>query len=96
VCLASTQLHLLGFVETRCKEEVYCFELRVEKEYLGKTSERITVRYSEQSAIYDPENYQLSLHKSKIIEGSHLRLLLAADPTRPVGNYNALIIWIGD
>jgi hypothetical protein len=93
---ASSPVHLLGFVETLCADEFYCFELRVENEFLNVAPERITVRFDNNSNIYDPENYELTLQQSNIIEGSHLRLLLTPDPTRSGHNYDALFIWIGD
>ena len=94
--VASASVHLLGFVESLCIGETNCFELRVEKEYLDFAAHRILVRYNEASKIYDPENYELSLQQSNIIEGSHLRLLLVLDPDRLDHSYNAQFIWIGD
>ena len=93
---ASSSVHLLGFVASLCSGETNCFELRVEKEYIDLAAERIVVRYDETSNIYDPENYELTLQQSNIIEGSHLRLLLIPDTTRSEDNYDALFIWIGD
>jgi len=93
---ASTSVHLLGFVETLCAGETNCFELRVEKEYLDLAASRIIVRFDRNSKIYDPENYELTLQQSNIIEGSHLRLLLLADDDGPESNYHAQFIWIGD
>ena len=93
---ASSPVHLLGSVDSRCVGETNCFELRVEKEYLDLAAERIVVRYDETSNIYDPENYELTLQQSNIIEGSHLRLLLIPDTTNSADSYDALFIWIGD
>ena len=94
--VASPSVHLIGFVESLCVGETNCFELRVEKEYLNLTAHRIVVRYDEASSIYDPENYELTLQQSNIVEGSHLRLLLVPDTGRNDHNYNAQFIWIGD
>ena len=93
---ASPSVHLLGFVETLCAGENNCFELRVEKEYLDLAASRIIVRFDLNSKIYDPENYELTLQQSNIIEGSHLRLLLMPDDDGPESNYHAQFIWIGD
>ena len=93
---ASSSVHLLGFVETLCADETNCFELRVEKEYLDLAASRIIVRFDRNSQIYDPENYELTLQQSNIIEGSHLRLLLSADSDSPGPDYYAQFIWIGD
>lgn len=89
-------VHLLGFVERLCAHEPHCFELRVEKEYVGVVGRRITVRFKQVTAIFDPENYELTLEQSNIIPGSHLRLLLADDPGTAENNYRAEYIWIGD
>lgn len=93
---ASSSVHLLGFVETLCAGETNCFELRVEREYLDLAASRIIVRYDRNSQIYDPENYELTLQQSNIVEGSHLRLLLMLDDDGPESNYHAQFIWIGD
>ncbi len=93
---ASTSVHLLGFVETLCAGETNCFELRVEQEYLDLATSRIIVRYDGDSQIYDPENYELTLQQSNIVEGSHLRLLLMLDDDGPESDYYAQFIWIGD
>ena len=93
---ASSPVHLLGFVETLCAGETNCFELRVEQEYLDLAASRIIVRYDRNSQIYDPENYELTLQQSNIVEGSHLRLLLMLDDDGPESNYYAQFIWIGD
>ena len=89
---ASGSLHLLGFVEQSCVGENFCFQLRVESVYNGEAADEIIVRYDADSMIFDPENYRLTLAQSRIVEGSHLRLLLV-----PVANgFRAEIIWIGD
>ncbi len=93
---ASSPVHLLGFVETLCAGETNCFELRVEQEYLDLAASRILVRYDGDSQIYDPENYELTLQQSNIVEGSHLRLLLMLDDDGLESNYYAQFIWIGD
>jgi hypothetical protein len=88
---ASGSLHLLGFVEQACVGENFCFQLRVESVYNGEAADKIIVRYDADSMIFDPENYRLTLAQSRIVEGSHLRLLLV-----PVVNgFRAEIIWIG-
>ena len=89
-------MHLLGFVETLCAGEANCFEFRVEKEYLDLAASRIIVRFDRNSKIFDPENYELTLQQSNIVEGSHLRLLLIPDDDGPEPNYHAQFIWIGD
>ena len=89
-------VHLLGFVEELCADESGCFELRIESEYVALVGERITVRYDRDTKIFDPENYELTLEQSNIIEGSHLRLLLNPDSERTEHDYRALFIWIGD
>jgi hypothetical protein len=93
---ASTSVHLLGFVEVLCVDESGCFELRVESEYIAVAGKRITVRFDRGTKIFDPENYELTLDQSNIIEGSHLRLLLTPDPGGTQHEYRALFIWIGD
>jgi hypothetical protein len=93
---ASTSVHLLGFVDSLCADESGCFELRVESDYVAVAGQWITVRYDRGTKIYDPENYELSLEQSNIIEGSHLRLLLNPDSERTEHDYRALFIWIGD
>ena len=89
-------LHLLGFVERLCAHEPYCFELRVEKEYVAVAGRRVTVRFAGVSAIFNPENYELSLSQGNIVPGSHLRLLLEPDPEGEERDYIARFIWIGD
>jgi hypothetical protein len=93
---ASTSVHLLGFVKVLCVDESGCFELRVESEYIAVAGKRITVRFDRGTKIFDPENYELTLDQSNIIEGSHLRLLLTPDPGGTQHEYRALFIWIGD
>ncbi|MHC4221801.1 MAG: hypothetical protein ACYST9_05215 [Planctomycetota bacterium] len=94
--LASESVHLLGFVEQLCQHETYCLELQVEKDYVAVVGRRITVRYEAVTTIFDPENYELSLSRSNIIPGSHLRLLLKPDPQGRQRDYIAEFIWIGD
>ena len=93
---ATDTLHLLGFVESLCDDEPYCFELRVEPEYVAQAGERITVRFAATTNIYDPENYELTLEQQNIVPGSHLRLLIAPDQNDSPGEYRASFIWIGD
>ena len=89
---AADSLHLLGFVDRRCDQGLYCVELRVEQVYSGIAVEKVKVYYDAGSRIFDPENYALTLVQSRIIEGSHLRVLLEVVP----GGYRARFIWIGD
>jgi hypothetical protein len=96
LAVAAEQVHLLGFVENLCPDEPYCFELRVEADYVTLTDESISVRYKQVTTIFDPENYELTLEQSNIIPGSHLRLLLTLDPERAENDYRANYIWIGD
>jgi hypothetical protein len=93
---ATEQVHLLGFVEQLCPDRPYCFDLRVEPEYIAIAGERINVRYESVTTIFDPENYELTLQQSNIIPGSHLRLLMTHDPDWPGRGYQANYIWIGD
>jgi len=94
--VAAGQVHLLGFVENICADEPYCFELRVEADYVALAGSRITVRFKQVTTIFDPENYELTLEASNIIPGSHLRLLLTPDSDGVEHNYRANYIWIGD
>ena len=93
---ALESVHLLGFVEQLCPHETYCLQLRVEKDYVAVVGRRITLRYAGVITIFDPENYELSLSRSNIIPGSHLRLLLEPDPEGMQRDYIAQFIWIGD
>ena len=94
---ASEQVHLLGFVEQLCPDRPYCFELRVESDYVANVGERINVSYEAVTTIFDPENYELTLGQSNIIPGSHLRLLISRDEDGAEGgDYRAIYIWIGD
>ena len=93
---ADEPVHLLGFVEQLCPERSYCFELRVEPDFVASVGEQITVHFGEDSTIFDPENYQLTLSQSNIIPGSHLRLLLIREPAAADITYRARFIWIGD
>lgn len=94
--LALDQVQVLGFVENLCAEEPYCFKLRVEAEYTRLTSQRISVRFEQVTSIFDPENFELTLEQSNIVEGSHLRLLITPDARGTENDYRASYIWIGD
>jgi len=94
--LAVESVHLLGSVENLCPDEPYCFNLRVEVEYLALADEMINVSFKNVTTIFDPENYELTLERSNIIPGSHLRLLLVPDPGGAKSVYQASYIWIGD
>jgi len=94
--LAVESVHLLGSVENLCPDEPYCFNLRVEAEYLALADELISVRFKNVTSIFDPENYELTLERSNIIPGSHLRLLLVPDLNGSKSAYQASYIWIGD
>ncbi len=94
--LAVKSVLLLGSVENLCPEEPYCFNLRVEAEYLALADELISVRFKQVTTIFDPENYELTLEQSNIIPGSHLRLLLVPDPKGVKHGYRASYIWMGD
>lgn len=93
---AAPVVHLLGFVDKLCPAEAYCFDLLVEPDFVAQVGERIKVRFSETSNIYDPENYELSLAQQNIVAGSHLRMLIEADANGLPGEYRATFIWIGD
>ena len=93
---AVESVHLIGSVENLCPDESYCFKLRVEAEYLALADEMIKVRFKNVTTIFDPENYELTLERSNIIPGSHLRLLLVPDPNGSKSAYQASYIWIGD
>ncbi len=67
---AAQPTHLLGFVDTFCSDEPYCFELRVKPEFRGALGKRIKVRFGSETRIFDPENYELTLH-SKISYPAH-------------------------
>lgn len=94
--LAAESVLLLGSVENLCPDEPYCFNLRVEAEYLALADELIRVRFKQVTTIFDPENYELTLEQSNIIPGSHLRLLLVPGPKGVKHGYRASYIWIGD
>ena len=93
---AAETVHLLGFVERLCPDEPYCFELLVKPDFVAQVGERIRVRFDASTAIYNPENYQLTLEQHNIVAGSHLRMLVEADSNSQPGNYRASLIWIGD
>ena len=93
---AATPIHLLGFVDELCANEIYCFELLVEAPFVELLGERIKLRFDATTNIYDPENYELTLEQQNIVPGSHLRLLITDDPGRLENEYFASFIWIGD
>ena len=93
---AAPVVHLLGFVDKLCPAEAYCFDLLVEPDFIAQVGERIKVRFSATTNIYDPENYELSLAQQNIVAGSHLRMLIEADANRLPDEYHATYIWIGD
>ena len=93
---AAESIHLLGFVEQLCPQEPYCFELRVEPDFVAQVAERIKVRFTATTSIYDPENYELTLKQQNIVAGSHLRMLIEGDANEHPGEYRATFIWIGD
>lgn len=94
--LALDQVQVLGVVENLCAEESYCFNLRVEAEYTEVIGQQISVRFEQVTSIFDPENYELTLEQSNIVEGSHLRLLISPDARGAKNDYRASYIWIGD
>ena len=91
---AAETVHLLGFVDKLCPEELYCFELLVEPEFVAQVGQHIRVRFDATTNIYDPENYELTLEQQNIIPGSHLRMLIESAATP--GIFRATFIWIGD
>ena len=91
---AAETVHLLGFVDKLCPEELYCFTLLVEADFVGQVGEQIEVRFDTTTNIYDPENYELTLEQQNIVPGSHLRMLIESVATP--GTYRATFIWIGD
>ena len=93
---AAETVHLLGFVDQLCPEEPYCFELLVEPDFVTQVGQHVRVRFDATTNIYDPENYELTLEQQNIIPGSHLRMLIEMDASRPRGDYRATFIWIGD
>jgi hypothetical protein len=95
VVTGADQVHLLGFVDKLCPGEPYCFELTVKPEFVAQVGAHIRVRFAAATAIYDPENYELTLAQQNIVPGSHLRMLITADENRP-DDYQASFIWIGD
>ncbi len=94
-CAAET-VHLLGFVDELCASETYCFDLDVKSEFVALVGERVRVRFADVKAIYDPENYELTLVQQNIVPGSHLRMLISVDAGHGPGEYRASFIWIGD
>ena len=93
---AAESVHLLGFVDNLCPQEPYCFELQVEPDFVAQVGERIKVRFTATTSIYDPENYELTLKQQNIVAGSHLRMLIEGDANEHPGEYRATFIWIGD
>ena len=93
---AAQSVHLLGFVDKPCPGEPYCFELLVKPDFVAQVGERIRVRFDENTTIYNPENYQLTLEQHNIEAGAHLRMLIEADSNAQPGDYRASFIWIGD
>ena len=93
---AAETVHLLGFVDKLCPDEPHCFELLVEPDFVAHVGERIKVRFDATTNIYDPENYELTLEQQNIVAGSHLRMLIETDASKPPGEYRATFIWIGD
>ena len=94
--VAAKTVHLLGFVGELCPDEPHCFELTVKPEFVAEVGARIKVRFTSATRIYDPENYELTLEQQNIVPGSHLRMLIEADPNRGPGEHQASFIWIGD
>jgi len=93
---AAQTVHLLGFVDKLCADEPHCFELMVKPEFVAEVGAHIKVRFTSATRIYDPENYELTLEQQNIVPGSHLRMLIEADPNREPGEHQASFIWIGD
>jgi hypothetical protein len=93
---AAETVHLLGFVDKLCPAEPYCFDLLVEADFVAQAGQRIKVRFTATTNIYDPENYELSLEQQNIVVGSHLRMLVETDVNGQPGEYRATFIWIGD
>ncbi len=93
---AAESLHLLGFVERLCDGETHCFDLRVKAEFHAAAGAQVRVRFAGATAIFDPENYELTLAQQNIVAGSHLRLIIEPDPAKGENNYQARFIWIGD
>ncbi len=93
---AAPVVHLLGFVDKLCPTEAYCFDLLVEPDFVSQVGERIKVRFSAITNIYDPENYELNLEQQNIVAGSHLRMLIKTGADEQSGEYRASYIWIGD
>ena len=94
--VAAKTVHLLGFVGELCPDEPHCFELTVKPAFVAEVGAHIKVRFTSATRIYDPENYELTLEQQNIVPGSHLRMLIEADPNREPGEHQASFIWIGD
>jgi len=93
---AANSVHLLGFVETLCTDDPYCFELLVKPEFHAISAAKIKVRFGADTRIFDPENYQLTLQQQNIVPGSHLRMLIEPEDGGEANAYRASFIWIGD
>ena len=93
---AAKTVHLLGFVDKLCPDVPHCFELSVKPAFVAEVGASIKVRFNAATRIYDPENYELTLEQQNIVPGSHLRMLIEADPNRGPGEHQASFIWIGD
>jgi hypothetical protein len=93
---AARIVHLLGFVETLCTDDPYCFVLLVKPEFHAVSATKINVRFGTETRIFDPENYQLTLLQQNIVPGSHLRMLIEPVDGRESNAYRASFIWIGD
>jgi hypothetical protein len=94
--VAAKTVHLLGFVDKLCPDEPHCFELMVKPEFVIQVGARIKVRFTSTTRIYDPENYELTLEQQNIVPGSHLRMLIEANPDGEPDEHQASFIWIGD
>jgi hypothetical protein len=93
---AARSVHLLGFVETLCIDDPYCFVLLVKPEFHAVSAAKINVRFGTETRIFDPENYQLTLLQQNIVPGSHLRMLIEPVDGSEASAYRASFIWIGD
>ena len=94
--VASERIYVQGFVEQLCSDELHCFDLKVEHEYVIVAGKQVRVHFSVATTIYDSENYQLSIEQSNIVAGSHLRLLLDPGKNTTETTYHAVSIWMGD
>lgn len=94
--VAAKTVHLLGFVDKLSPDEPHCFELMVKPEFVAEVGAGIKVRFNSTTRIYDPENYELTLEQQNIVPGSHLRMLIEAEPDQGPDEHQASFIWIGD